>query len=1244
MKFTPTGVLTIFLSVLLLLLVFAIPSSKAKIGGASNQKATAYDVTPLLKTSSQANGQGTAGFWHDRDAASSSRQAGGPEKFRSLTLDTSLFQSFLERVPKEFTEAARTNKVILSMPAPDGGFLRFYVEESPIMAPELAARYPQIKTYRGQGIDDPSATTRFDWTPQGFHAIVLSTRGTILIEPDAAQQISNYMSYFQGDMPSGSMECDVSTDEQDIVAKQNLSNARIQPAAVSGANLRTYRLAVAATGEYTQRYGSGTIAGGLAAITTTVNLVDAIYETEVSIRFSLIPNEDSIIFTDSATDGYTSDNAAVMITENQTKLDAVIGNANYDIGHVFDGRSSGGGFSFQGIASIAAVCKSGVKGRGVSITRSVEPSSVIAYYSTAHEMGHQFGASHTFNATSGACASQRASTTAYEPGTGSTIMGYRFTCSPEDLRSSDTYFHNASLEQITAYSTVGSGNCPSPVATGNGIPTVNAGSNYTIPQNTPFTLTATGSDPDGDALTYAWEEYDLGNPGPPNTDDGFRPIFRSFAPVTSPSRTFPRLVDIQTGIPTFGESMPITTRTMNFRVTVRDNRASGGGINSAAMQLNVRSDAGPFTVTSPAAGAAWTTASTQTVTWNVANTNAAPVNCAAVKITLSLDGGNTFPIILANATPNDGSEIVTVPSTSGGNARVKVEAVGNVFFNMSGGFTINGLANPVPTITNFLPQTGATGATVTITGTNFITPSAVRFNGLAANFVVNSTTQIDAVVPAGNTNGPITVDTPYGTAISSASFAGPPTYFVSGQILGAGNAPLAGATVTFDLNSSGAVSSFTTVTDVSGNYSSANLGCQNRVAVTPFKVGFGFTPISTVFTSTSCLTGTATANFMAAQAGANNIKFSQSAYTVNEGAPSITATVTRTGDTSGSATVDVKTSDTDSFTVGCSDRVNNLGGAFGRCDYATTIDTLVFAGGETSKSVIVPIINDSFAEGNETFSLSLSNAAGATLGTPSSATITIEDNDAVDGPNPIFATSFFVRLQYLDFLSREPEPGEPWSAVLNGCSDVNNNPNCDRATVSAAFFGSQEFQLKGYFVYRFYKLAFNRLPSYGEIVVDMRAVTGSTPNEVFQKKAAFTDAFVQRLEFANTYNALSNASYVSTLMSRYGLSQITTPDPSAPDGANKVTFTTTDLTNQLTAGTLTRAQVLRAVADSDQVFAAEFNKAFVAMQYFGYLRRSPDTVGYNAWLNYLNANPTDFRTMVNGFMNSAEYRLRFGPQ
>ena len=383
----------------------------------------------------------------------------------------------------------------------------------------------------------------------------------------------------------------------------------------------------------------------------------------------------------------------------------------------------------------------------------------------------------------------------------------------------------------------------------------------------------------------------------------------------------------------------------------------------------------------------------------------------------------------------------------------------------------------------------------------------------------------------------------------------------------------------------------------------------------------------------------------------STLQFSAAIFSVYEGGlPPVTITVQRAVNIDRQVTVGYMTVD-DPAAVRCDDNVNNHGAAYARCDYATTIDTLTFAPGETSKTFTVPIIDDAHVEGNETVGLRLFNPVGGVLGSQSTAVLLIIDNDRAGTPNPIFNSYFFVRQHYLDFLSREPDtPGLiAWLNVLTNCPDVNNlDPNspsagCDRVLVSSSFFGSQEFQLKGYYVFRFYRVAFDRLPQYTEIVADMRSVTGATGAEVFAKKANFANSFTQRQEFTNAYGGLTNAQYVAALLGRYSLGQITAPDPAQPDGTGKVTLTQTDLTNMLNANALTRAQVLRALADSDQVFSAELNKAFVGMQYYGYLRRTPDTPGFNAWLNYLTAHPSDFRTMVNGFMNSQEYRLRFGP-
>ncbi len=379
----------------------------------------------------------------------------------------------------------------------------------------------------------------------------------------------------------------------------------------------------------------------------------------------------------------------------------------------------------------------------------------------------------------------------------------------------------------------------------------------------------------------------------------------------------------------------------------------------------------------------------------------------------------------------------------------------------------------------------------------------------------------------------------------------------------------------------------------------------------------------------------------------STLQFSAATLSAGEGSGHATINVTRTGDTSGTVAVDYATVD-DLAAVRCDDTMTKPGVAFARCDYATTIDTLTFAPGETSKTFDVPLIDDAFVEGPETVTLRLTNPVAATLGAQSTTTLTITDNDTTVGANPIFTTPFFVRMQYLDFLAREPEAGEPWSGILNSCPDVNNldpnspSANCDRLNVSASFFGSPEFRLKGYFVLLFYKVSFARLPQYAEFIPDMRSVTGQTTAEVYAKKAAFTDAFAGRPEFRNLYDSLSNTDFVNALLSHYNLSSITTVDPANPDGPTMVTLTRAALMNRLDAQTLTRPQVLRALVQSREVDAVEFNGAFVAMQYYGYLRRTPDVSGYNGWLNYLTTHPSDYRTMVNGFMNSIEYRLRFG--
>jgi hypothetical protein len=650
-----------------------------------------------------------------------------PLSYATIALNQSALNELLRQAPMEFTEAANREPVIMRLPMPNGELARFRIEESPVMHPDLAAQHPEIKTYKGQGLDDPTATTRFDWTPLGFHGIILSLEGTAFIEPFSENDKTNYISYFNQDisLEDISVSC-LFSDAEIAEAKQRGIDLEVpvEPNFSTGATLRTYDLAVAATGEFTQQYGSGNVNTTLTRITTLVNLINAIFQKEATITFQLVANETSIIFTDAATDGYTNSSPSTMLGENQAKLDAVIGSANYDVGHVFGGISVGpGSVAFSGVAQLGVICSAGNKGRGASTMGGGVASFPHAIFTkgVTHEFAHQFSAPHTFNSTTGNCglAGQRSATGAYEPGGGSTIMSYN-TCGADNLQpSTDLYFHTGSLERIVSHAAAGG--CPAQTATSNGAPTIAALSNFTIPANTPFMLNASASDPNGDALTYVWEEYDVGAAAPPHTDDGTRPIFRSFIPSADSSRLFPRLQYIlnNANVPpsTYacgsntcltGELLPSTTRTMNYRFTARDNRAAGGGTANAAMQVSVVSTAGPFAVTQPNTAVSWTGGTTQSVTWNVANTSAAPVSAANVKISLSTDGGNTFPIVVLASTPNDGSQSVTIPNNPTTQARIKVEAVGNIFFDISNAnFTITGgTSTSVLTVASLNPASG----------------------------------------------------------------------------------------------------------------------------------------------------------------------------------------------------------------------------------------------------------------------------------------------------------------------------------------------------------------------------------------------------------------------------------------------------------------------------------------------------------------------------------------------------------
>ncbi len=559
------------------------------------------------------------------------------------------------------------------LPMPNGKIKSFLIQEINIMEPELAARYNKIHAYRGYAADNAAEYIRLEITYTGITAMIVGPEGSIFIEPYNAALPNVFLVYNKKNLrPKGSKFCETETAINSTIYAKNAA------AIPSGAQLRTYRLALAATAEYTAARG-GSKATALSSMVISTNRVSGIYETELAIRFVLVNNTDRLIYTNMLTDPYTNDVGAVMLQENQDNCTSVIGTANFDIGHVF---STGGG----GVANLGCVCSAGNKAKGVTGSPSPTGDAFDVDF-VAHEIGHQFGANHTFNSeTSGCGAANRNAETAYEPGSGISIMGYAGLCGADDLAdNSIPYFHTASFDEIMIFTTTGGGAaCAANANTGNTAPVVNAGANFTIPANTPFVLTGSATDAAQDSnLSYSWEEFDLGPAGTVNGSTGNAPIMRNFVPDTSASRHFPKLSALATGTPIYGEKLPTAARIMNFRLVTRDNRPMAGGVNYDDMQLNVVAAPGGFNVTSQNSATNWVANTSQTITWSLANTNIAPVNCALVDIYLSIDGGLSFNTLIKANEANDGTATITVPEVQTTKGRIMVKAVGNVFFDIN---------------------------------------------------------------------------------------------------------------------------------------------------------------------------------------------------------------------------------------------------------------------------------------------------------------------------------------------------------------------------------------------------------------------------------------------------------------------------------------------------------------------------------------------------------------------------------
>ncbi|MGL2962453.1 reprolysin-like metallopeptidase [Flavobacterium sp. RSB2_4_14] len=846
-----------------------------------------------------------------------------PEK-NLFTLNLEQVKTVLANAPKR-TADLKNSSTILAIPNQNGQLENFKVFENSVFDPALAARYPEIKSYIGVGIDNPTAVSYFSVTPLGFKSMTINAdRTTVFIEP-ISRDLTTYTVYRKSDKaPSLSrFECAVINE----VAPKVTDAALLRPNA-DDAVLRTFRLAMSCTGEYTTYFG-GTKALALAAINNSITRCNGVFEMDFGARLLIIANTDLVIYTNASTDPYAA--ASSMSQWNaqlQSTLTSVIGEANYDIGHLF-GATGGGGNA----GCIGCICVNGSKGSGITSPADGIPMGDnfdIDY--VAHEIGHQMGANHTFTI------SNEGTGVHMEPGSGSTIMGYAGITSADVQPHSDAYFHAISIQQVT--NNIKGKTCSVNIATGNAIPTASAGLDYTVPKSTPFMLTGAGTDANGDALTYSWEQFDSQTTTTaPSATKTTGVNFRSYNPTTSPTRYFPRMSSVLTGATTTAgseltvEALPSVARTLNFRLTVRDNRAGGPANNSDDMIVTVNATAGPFTVNSPNTAVSYAGGSAQTITWSVAGTTANGVNCANVDILLSTNGGTTWSTLLA-ATPNDGTEAVTIPNTPGTTNRIMVKGTNHIFFDVSNtNFTIT--AGSTDTIAPTAPTLTASGTTQT--STNLSWSGATDNVAVTAYDVYRGTTLLGTTASTNFAVTGLVASTTYSFTVRAKDAAG--NVSLDSNIVSVTTlTPVLDTTAPTapTLSASGTT---TTTTNLSWS------GATDNVGVTGYDVFRGTTLIGSTATTTFAVTGltaaTAYTFYVTAKDAAGNVSLNSNTVTVTTLAiPSVTYCVSK-----GNSTADEFINRVQLGTI------NNLSGNNGGYGNFTSLTTNLVR--NTSNSIII---------------------------------------------------------------------------------------------------------------------------------------------------------------------------------------------------------------------------------------------------------------------------------------------------